>query len=364
MTAMWARKHEQCIECETVEISHVARGLCVKCYNDFIQKRHSGVKKKGEWFAKKLNSELLFELYWDQSKSTSDIAKTIGITRQAVSLKMKNWKIPKRTLSDARAIALDKGKISFDRMDEAGKVSTVLLEKRHVNENFFDKWSPEMAYVLGLLATDGTIHFTKSRGANAKPKMLKSITFTQKENELLEKMLHLMDSNAKIIFREEKKYGNVTSGAVYYFTLNNTKLFDRLVELGISERKSLVIKFPDIPEPYVRHFIRGCWDGDGSIGKHGKNSFHARFFSGSKIFIEGMLAELEKSEFPPRQIYSRNDERYFWFSYVGKIVGKLYVYLYEDIPSSMRYERKYLIFRKAFEENNADQLKLDLYHAI
>ena len=364
MTAMWARKHEQCIDCGTVEINHVARGLCVKCYNDFIQKRHSGVKKKGEWFAKKLNSELLFELYWEQSKSLSDIARTFGITRQAVSLKMKNWKIPKRPLSDARTMALDKGKISFDRVSDSGEITTVQLEKRFVNENFFNEWSPGMAYVLGLLATDGTIHLTSARGANAKPKMLKSITFTQKESELLEKMLHLMDSNAKIIFRGEKKYGNVTSGAVYYFTLNNPKLFDRLVELGISERKSLVIKFPNIPESYVRHFIRGCWDGDGSIGKHSKYSYQARFFSGSKVFIEGMLTELEKAGFPSRRIYSRNEETFFWFSYVGKIVGKLYIYLYEDVPSSMRYERKYLIFRKAFEENNADQLKLDLYHAI
>jgi hypothetical protein len=274
---MWARKHDQCIECGTVEIQHVARGLCVKCYNDFIQKRHSGVKKRGKRFAKELNRELLVKLYWDQSKSLSDIAMTFGITRQAVYLKM-----------------------------------------------------------------------------------LKSITFTQKESELLEKMLSLMDSNAKIIFREERKYGNITSGAVYYFTLNNSKLFDSLVEHGITERKSLVVRFPEVPTPYVRHFIRGCWDGDGSIGKHNLNSHQARFFSGSKIFIEGMLAELEKAGFPSRRIYSRNEGTFFWFSYVGKIVGKLYIYLYEDVPSSMRYERKYLIFRKAFEKHKADQLNLDL----
>ena len=63
-------------------------------------------------------------------------------------------------------------------------------------------------------------------------------------------------------------------------------------------------------------------------------------------------------------VHSIDNGKYFWFSYVGKIVGKLYVYLYEDVPSSMRCERKYLIFRKAFEENNADQLKLALYHTI
>ena len=142
---MWARKHDQCIECGTVEINHVARGLCVKCYNDFIQKRHSGVKKSGKRFAKELNRELLVKLYWDQSKSLSDIAMTFGITRQAVYLKMKNWEIPKRSLREARTMALDKGKISFNRVDESGETTTVQLEKRYVNDKFFDEWSAEMA---------------------------------------------------------------------------------------------------------------------------------------------------------------------------------------------------------------------------
>ena len=357
---MWARKHDQCIECGTVEINHVARGLCVKCYNDFIQKRHSGVKKSGKRFAKELNRELLVKLYWDQSKSLSDIAMTFGITRQAVYLKMKNWEIPKRSLSEARTMALDKGKISFNRVDESGETTTVQLEKRYVNDKFFDEWSAEMAYVLGLFATDGNIHKSPSRGANAKPRSLKTLSFTQKEPELLEKILGLMRSNAKIIFQKERSYKHTTAGAIYNFTIYNDTIYDKLVELGVTERKSQSIIFPDIPEPYVRHFIRGCWDGDGSIGKHSEYSHQARFFSGSKVFVEGMLAELEKAGFPSRRIYSRNEETFFWFSYVGKIVGKLYIYLYEDVPSSMRYERKYLIFRKVFEKLKTDQLNLDL----
>ncbi|MDF1536216.1 MAG: hypothetical protein P1S46_06910 [bacterium] len=304
--------------------------------------------------------DLLFELYWDQSKSLSDIARTFGITRQAVSQKMNKWEIPIRSLGDARTMALEKGKISFDRVDESGEKTTVQLEKRYVNENFFDEWSAEMAYVLGALATDGNISKVPTRGANAKIRRRKILSFAQKEPELLGKILDLMCSNAKIIFQKERKYEHTTAGAIYSFTIYNDTIFDRLVELGISERKSLNIKFPNVPEPYVRHFIRGCWDGDGSIGKHGANSCHARFFSGSKVLIEGMLAELEKAGFPPRRIYSRNDGRFFWFSYVGKIVGKLYSYLYEDVPSSMRYERKYLIFRKVFEKHNVEQLHLEL----
>lgn len=30
-------------------------------------------------------------------------------------------------------------------------------------------------------------------------------------------------------------------------------------------KKMLDIKFPQIPPQSVRHFIRGCWDGDGSV---------------------------------------------------------------------------------------------------
>jgi hypothetical protein len=76
--------------------------------------------------------------------------------------------------------------------------------------------------------------------------------------------------------------------------------------------------------------------------------------------VDGMLTELEKAGFPPRKVYSRNDGRFFWFSYIGHVVGKLYSYLYADVPASMRYERKYLVFREAFEKHKVEQLDLEL----
>ncbi len=41
-----------------------------------------------------------------------------------------------------------------------------------------------------------------------------------------------------------------------------------LKSIGMVPNKSLVLKFPDIPEHLFSHFIRGYYDGDGSIYRH------------------------------------------------------------------------------------------------
>ena len=47
--------------------------------------------------------------------------------------------------------------------------------------------------------------------------------------------------------------------------INSTKLCKDLINLGVTERKSLVCKFPNIEEKLIPHFIRGYFDGDGNI---------------------------------------------------------------------------------------------------
>ncbi len=53
------------------------------------------------------------------------------------------------------------------------------------------------------------------------------------------------------------------------------------------------MQFPNIPSEYVRHFIRGCWDGDGSVYvSNGK--LRASYTCGSYAFIERLVQELFK----------------------------------------------------------------------
>lgn len=47
--------------------------------------------------------------------------------------------------------------------------------------------------------------------------------------------------------------------------LNQKKMVRDLLELGILPRKSLNLRFPDIPDQHLNHFIGGYFDGDGYI---------------------------------------------------------------------------------------------------
>jgi hypothetical protein len=43
-------------------------------------------------------------------------------------------------------------------------------------------------------------------------------------------------------------------------------MVESIERIGGIHRKSLVIEFPQIPEPFLFDFIRGFYDGDGTIG--------------------------------------------------------------------------------------------------
>ena len=53
------------------------------------------------------------------------------------------------------------------------------------------------------------------------------------------------------------------------------KTVDDLKKLGCVENKSLILTFPSkeqVPEEFIYHFIRGYFDGDGSICKKEKSN--------------------------------------------------------------------------------------------
>ena len=87
------------------------------------------------------------------------------------------------------------------------------------------------------------------------------LSIGQKEPELLEKVRAQMGSNALIKFSEKRG----VAGAIHTLAIDNATVCADLRQLGVTPRKSLTITFPEMPPDMVRHFIRGCWDGDGSV---------------------------------------------------------------------------------------------------
>ena len=369
----WSYKYDRCEKCGTTQTKHISRGLCKNCYDKDIEKRHKDgnrIRNHGGSSAI-LTKEYLEENYIKDTKSLGEIAKDTNCSRQYVYKKMKSYGISPRDQSSAREIALDKGKIIRENVSYEGKQQFVTLEKVDLNEGFFSSWSPGMAYVLGIIYTDGNLLAGKVTDPSKKSNVtVDRVSLSQKEPELLNKVLALMDCNAVIHLRKERKYIGVTAGQIYWFSIANKKIYDTLLRLGLTPHKSLIMSFPDIPKEYMGHFIRGCWDGDGSIYLEKSNLLRAHFVSGSYKFIKRLVEELYtagiyqtryivsnnkesefRSEYPWRQFPLKIHENKHSKSYYIRIASKeglerLFAYFYKDVDESMYLERKYKIFKE------------------
>ena len=76
------------------------------------------------------------------------------------------------------------------------------------------------------------------------------LTLAQKEPELIEKVLALLNSNAKLIFRPKRGI----TGAIYHVHIDNAEVYEDLLKLGVTPRKSLSLTFPEVPTPPCQIF--------------------------------------------------------------------------------------------------------------
>jgi len=356
---IWSKIHSQCVRCgETVQ-PHIARGLCVRCYDKNIaaeNTKHRVAKTYGE-SSNILTEIYLKEHYVNQQKSLNDIARECNCTRQYVHKKMKEFNIPLRDKSTSRILALDKDKISFNRTGEDGFLYKKILKHTRINVDFFSSWSDEMAYVLGVIYTDGNLQNRSHNPRTVKP--YGRLKLAQKERELLDKILILMECDAQIYFSKRRQVGDIVAGEVYYFDIANQKIFSDLLNYGLSPQKSLVIGFPDVPKEYIRHFIRGCWDGDGSVYLDKRdNRIKASFVSGSLKFIEGLVKALKDEGIQETRINMREGKNpSYYIRYGTTQVPKLFRFLYHDVPESQYLKRKHDLFAMSEEINKRMPIK-------
>jgi hypothetical protein len=152
-------------------------------------------------------------------------------------------------------------------------------------------------------------------------------------------------SNARLHHRPAKGI----RGEAYFLQLDNDETYDDLLALGLIPNKSHTILMPKVPEPYIRHFIRGCWDGDGSVyvsQQQGKPRFAASFVSGSQLFIEQFLDHLVLLGLPRVTIHKDARTQSAWyFRFSGSACVTLFHLLYDGVGSDLYLSRKFELFR-------------------
>ena len=286
-----------------------------------------------------LTIDVLARLYTSERLSLQEIASRYGCSRQYVQKLMKKFGIPSRSRSAARIGAQAKGRVTMRHQLRDGSTRTTVVLGDAVDPNFFKKASPAMAWVLGAFFSDGCL--VESDGVFR-------ATMSQKEPELLQKCLALMGSTAKLEFRPARGI----AGAIFTFRITNQTLCTDLMQLGVTPRKSHTVRFPSLRPDLRRHFIRGCWDGDGSIYRQRgtQSRWCASFVTGSEPFAAEVVAELVHLGLPSRTIHAESRSHAFYFRWTGRDVVKLADVFYRDVSVEQFLERKRERFRSALSE--------------
>jgi hypothetical protein len=131
------------------------------------------------------------------------------------------------------------------------------FKRKHktVKEDYFDIIdTQEKAYFLGLMFADGN-----NRIGTA------SISLQERDREILEKFSIAIFDEVILTFRDCSHKSNHQNH--YRFRIHNQKMCLRLEKLGCVPAKSLILKWPQwlIDPDLQRHFIRGYFDGDGTV---------------------------------------------------------------------------------------------------
>lgn len=154
--------------------------------------------------------------------------------------------------------------------------------KHSANENYFSKWSPEMAYILGIVFSDGNISWNVKKSYNAL-----TITAAEKDKDHLEKIRLKLESTKPLLYS--------TQTESYRLIINSKKICQILMKFGVVPNKSLIVKFPKVPKKYLKDFIRGIIDGDGTVRYVNRKKspyFEITVSSGSKNFLESLVKEI------------------------------------------------------------------------
>lgn len=202
----------------------------------------------------------------------------------------------------------------------------------------------EQAYIVGLVFADGHISDTQM-----------GLRLKKSDKKLIEQVKNYFSSNIKLQY-----YNNS-----YNFVVSSKQLCSNLLNLGVLKHKtSKELHIPQMQESLYKHFIRGFFDGDGTVFKSNNNGhfslrcniccatkgileeintiFQANGIMGS-INIEHRKGKYTKT--PAGQKTIQTLDMYRLFVRSKSSVEKLYHFLYDDC--TLYLERK----RQVFEDN-------------
>ncbi|MDO8619412.1 MAG: LAGLIDADG family homing endonuclease [Candidatus Daviesbacteria bacterium] len=227
--------------------------------------------------------------------------------------------------------------------------------KSFINHTFFQTWSPSMAYILGFIFADGAIEDVQKSSRTC------YIQITSKDACILEKIKKAMNCDHKLYIRFPRKI--IIKGKKHYITsyifnlrVGNKLMYNDLLKLGVTPRKSLTAKFPKISTIYLSYFLRGYFDGDGCLYLRQGKYPRLIFTSGSLRFLKSLDENItQKLSLPHGSINTSSKESQnpcYQLYYPNKSTQKILKFMYQNLHKAPYLERKFSIYQKYLNQNH------------
>ena len=201
-----------------------------------------------------------------------------------------------------------------------------------INSNVFDVIdTEEKAYWLGFIFADGNISSEGNRF---------EINLSIKDINHLIKLKNFLEYEEDIRVETHKEFGT----DICRLSVRNKDLWNALNNKGCTPRKSLTLQFPDISifenKLLIRHFIRGYFDGDGSLGIY--NNKENLSILGTELFLNEVSKHIQILGYIRNKSSINYKNEAFELKYSNLKARQVARFLYEE--STIYLERKYNIY--------------------
>lgn len=253
---------------------------------------------------------LLIQLYTIDRKTSNEITRLLNLK----SLYATRWRIQKLNL-------------------KANKSPGNRTHK--LNEEYFDILNRNSSYWFGFIAADGCL----IEGRNTI-----SIGLSIKDKDHLIRFQNNIESDYPIL--ETIQNGFKANTELCYLRINSKHLYNRLLELGLTPRKSNTLRYPEsVPKDMQAHFLRGYSDGDGCWNNTGSRLRWT--LSGTKHFLERTLEILKENGITTKATVrpTKRSQTLHSLELHCKPAVQLAIFLYQDAPTYLPRKRNIIISR-------------------
>lgn len=202
-------------------------------------------------------------------------------------------------------------------------------------------WSSELAYVVGLITTDGNLSPDR-----------RHIIFVSKDKNQIETFKDCLKIQTKVGM---KKSGFTGEKKYYYVAPGDVLFYKWLVSIGLTPNKTKTLGALRIPHQYFPDFVRGHFDGDGSCYSY----WDPRWKSSFMFYISLTSASLPHIRWLQEKLHyligikghiTQSRRGQVWYTRYAKREAKIlfdYLYHKQESPRLMRkYEKLLKILEK------------------